>query len=68
MRPGIVKLSGQDLGAADWDEITAITRRILLQGIHMRNEQFSCPFPDERVRAIEAGEIEPMAFDYTGVD
>ncbi len=67
MRSGMVALSGQQLSAADWDEIAVMTRRILLQRIHMRNEQFSYPLPDERIRAIAAGEIAPMAFDYSGL-
>ncbi len=45
-----------------------MTRKILLQRIHMRNEQFSYPLSGERIRAIDAGEIEPMTFDYTGLD
>ena len=68
MRSGFVWLSGQDLSVADWDEVTVMTRRILLQRIHMRNEQFSYPLTTERIRAIAAGEIEPMKFDYTGLD
>jgi hypothetical protein len=68
MRSGLVGLSRQDLAAADWDEITVMTRRILLQRIHMRNEQFSYPLSEDRIRAIDAGEIEPMEFDYTGLD
>ena len=68
MRSGFVWLSGQDLSAADWDDITAMTRRILRQRLHMRNEQFSYPLSEERIRAIDAGEIEPMEFDYTGLD
>ncbi len=68
MRSGIAWLSKQDLSAGDWEEIADMTRRILLQRIRMRNEQFSYPLPDERIRAIDAGEIEPIEFDYTGLD
>jgi hypothetical protein len=38
-------------------------RSILLQRLHMRNEQFGFPVKDDRIRAIEAGEIEPMKLD-----
>jgi hypothetical protein len=31
------------------------------------NEQFSHPLSDDRIRAIDAGEIEPMVFDSRGV-
>ena len=68
MRSGLVGLSKEDLSAADWDEIEAMTRQILLQRIHMRNEQFSHPIPAARISAIDAGEIEPMEFDYTGLE
>jgi hypothetical protein len=68
MRSGFIWLSEQDLSPAEWDEIAAMTRKILQQRIHMRNEQFSYPLSDERIRAIDAGEIEPMEFDYTGLD
>lgn len=68
MRAGFVWLSQQDLSLAEWDEIAAMTRRILWQRLYMRNEQFSYPLSDKRVRAIDAGEIEPMEFDYTGLD
>lgn len=68
MRSGFVGLSRQTLSPAEWDEIAAMTGKILLQRIHMRNEQFSYPLSAERIRAIAAGEIEPMTFDYTGLD
>jgi len=45
-----------------------MTRKILAQRIHMRNEQFGFPVPKERIRAILAGDIEPMRFDYTGLE
>jgi hypothetical protein len=68
MRSGFVGLSRQTLSPAEWDEIAAMTRKILLQRIHMRNEQFSYPLSAERIRAIDAGEIEPLTFDYTGLE
>jgi hypothetical protein len=45
-----------------------MTRKILLQRIYMRNEQFSYPLSDDRVRAIDAGKVEPMVFDYTELE
>jgi hypothetical protein len=68
MRSGFVGLSRQELSPADWDEIAAMTRKILLQRIHMRNEQFSYPLAAERIRAIDAGDIQPLEFDYTGLE
>jgi hypothetical protein len=44
-----------------------MTKKILLQRIHMRNEQFSYPLSAERIRAIDAGDITPVEFDYTGL-
>ena len=41
---------------------------ILRQRIHMRNEQFSYPLSENRIRAIEAGDIKPLEFDYTGLE
>ena len=68
MRAGFVGLSRQELSPAEWDEIAAMTTRILLQRIHMRNEQFSFPLLAERIRAIDAGDIEPIQFDYPGLE
>jgi len=34
----------------------------------MRNEQFALPLSAARIREIEAGRIEPMRFDYTGLE
>jgi len=52
----------------EWKEIGAMTKKILAQRIHMRNEQFGFPVSKERIRAIQAGDIEPMRFDYTGLE
>lgn len=68
MRDGFVGLSRETLKPKEWDEIGAMTKKILAQRILMRNEQFGFPVPKERVRALEAGDIEPMKFDYTGLD
>ena len=45
-----------------------MVRRILSQRLRMRNEQFSYPVDEARLEAIDAGDIEPMAFDYTGLE
>jgi len=45
-----------------------MTKRILAQRIHMRNEQFGFPVSKARLRALEAGDVEPMRFDYTGLE
>jgi hypothetical protein len=68
MRSGFVGLARQELSQAEWDEIAAMTKKILLQRLHMRNEQFSYPLSAARIGEIDAGEIAPMAFDYTGLD
>jgi hypothetical protein len=68
MRSGFIGLAAQELAPAEWEEIAAMTRKILLQRIHMRNEQFSDPLSQERIREIDAGRIQPLEFDYTGLD
>lgn len=68
MRDGIIGLAREKLERADWDEIGAMCRKILMQRIHMRNEQFGFPVSAARIREIEAGGIEPMPFDYTGLE
>ncbi len=60
MRGGIVGLALAELSGAEWDEVSAAISRILLQRLHMRNEQFGFPVSAGRIRAIEAGDIEPM--------
>lgn len=68
MRSGYVGLAQQELAPTEWEEIATMVHKILLQRLHMRNEQFAYPLPAERIQAIEAGDITPMAFDYTGLD
>ena len=68
MREGFIGLGREDLKPKEWDEIAKMVRKILVQRIHMRNEQFGFPMKKERIRAIEAGEIEPMKFDYAGLE
>jgi len=68
MRDGFVGLSREALKPKEWNEIGAMTKKILAQRIRMRNEQFGYPVPKERIRAIEAGDIEPLKFDYAGLE
>ena len=68
MRDGFAGLARERLTAGEWDEIGVMSRRILVQRIHMRNEQFGFPVTQERIRAIEAGDIVPLQFDYTGLE
>jgi len=68
MRDGFIGLSREKLTRSQWDEIGEMTRRILLQRSHMRNEQFGFPVAEKRIREIEAGRIEPMRFDYSGLE
>ena len=32
--------------------------------VRMRNAQFGYPLPPERLEEIDAGKVEPLAFDY----
>ncbi len=68
MRLGFVGLAQQTLAPAEWDEVAEMVHQILLQRLYMRNEQFSSPLSDTRIRAIDAGDIEPMPFDYSGLE
>jgi hypothetical protein len=68
MRDGFIGLAREKLTRGQWDEIGEMSRKILLQRIHMRNEQFGFPVTEERICEIEAGRIEPMRFDYSGLE
>jgi len=68
MRDGFIGLSREKLTRSQWDEIGEMSRKILLQRIHMRNEQFGFPLSAARIREIAAGRIEPMRFDYSGLE
>jgi hypothetical protein len=64
MMYGVVGMEIDDLSAADWDELIAVTCEILKLRLYMRNAQFSHPLSDARMAEIIAGKIEPIAFDY----
>ncbi len=68
MREGIAGLSREDLSPAARDERADMTRWILLQRLHTRNERFSFPVTEDRFRAIHAGDIEAMEFDHAGLE
>jgi hypothetical protein len=57
MRAGQRELEREEIGSGGWSEVVAAIRAILLQRLQMRNEQFGCPVPADRIHAIDAGEI-----------
>ncbi|MEX2207918.1 MAG: hypothetical protein WEF50_16960 [Myxococcota bacterium] len=64
MLEGIAGLAEAPLDAADWKVLEDLT---LAQGrcrIRMRNAQFGSPLAESRLRELEAGAAEPLAFDY----
>lgn len=64
MLQGIAGLDEEDWTEADWDRFTAMTVAQLRLRVRMRNAQFGFPLSDERVRAIEEAQIDPLPFDY----
>lgn len=64
MLAGISGLDEQGLDAAGWGLLTALTVEQMRLRIRMRNAQFSYPLNPERLGEIDAGNIEPMSFDY----
>ena len=68
MRLGFVGLAQQTLAAEEWDAVADMVRTILIQRLHMRNEQFGYPLSDTRLKAILTGDIEPTPFDYSGLE
>ena len=45
------------------DRTAEIIVAMLRQRLHMRNEQFNYPVSEDRIRAIERGDVEPLEFD-----
>ncbi len=68
MRAGFAGLAKQRLTPNEWEEVAAMTQKILHQRLRMRTEQFGFPVSAARLAAIEAGEVAPMEFDYTGLE
>ena len=59
MRAGQDELEREEIGAGEWNEVAAAIRAILVQRLHMRNEQFGCPVSADRIRAIDAAGVDP---------
>ena len=57
MRTGFGGLSRQDLSRSEWDELADMIRKILIQRIYMRNEQFGFLLAEERIVAIAEEEL-----------
>jgi hypothetical protein len=64
MLGGIAGIAEENLGAADWQLMERLVTEQLKARIRMRNAQFSLPLGNERIAAIERGEIRPIEFDY----
>ncbi len=64
MLQGIAGLAAQPLSRADWQCLERLTLEQGRLRIRMRNAQFGHPLSSERVRELEAGAAEPLAFDY----
>jgi hypothetical protein len=64
MLGGIAGIAEENLGAADWQLMERLVTEQLKARIRMRNAQFSLPLGNERIAAIERGEIRPIDFDY----
>lgn len=64
MLAGIAGLDDMGLGPADWALLTELTVAQMRMRVQMRNAQFGRPLSDARLRAIDAGDVEPLSFDY----
>lgn len=64
MLQGIAGLDEEAWDEAGWARFNAMTVAQLRLRVRMRNAQFGYPLPEERIRAIEEGEIDPLPFDY----
>jgi hypothetical protein len=64
MCKGIVGLDTGEMSDADWARMTELSVELAILRIHMRNGQFSYPLSADRISAIVAGDIEPVAFNF----
>lgn len=64
MLKGVIGLDDENMSEADWTLLGELTTAQLKLRIRMRNEQFGGPLTEDRIAAIERGEIEPLAFDW----
>lgn len=60
MMHGVRDLPEVVQGEADWQKVAQIVRAISRQRVRMRNEQFGFPLSEQRLAAIDAGQIEPL--------
>jgi hypothetical protein len=64
MLMGIVETDHESMSDEEWALFERLSEEQLKLRIQMRNEQFGKPLDDARIRAIYAGDIAPIAFDY----
>jgi hypothetical protein len=64
MLSGIVGIDAEAMTDAEWELFEQLSLDQLRLRLVMRNEQFGFPVAEARLRAIENGDIEPIAFDY----
>jgi hypothetical protein len=64
MLRGIVGLDDEGLAEAEWRTLAEISIAQLRHRILMRNEQFSFPVAEGRLKDLLAGGCTPVAFDY----
>ena len=65
MLKGVAGFGGLPAGETDWDLARELVLGQLRYRVRMRNGQFGEPVPERRIEEILAGDIEPIAFDYT---
>jgi hypothetical protein len=64
MLKGIAGLDGESPTETGWALLERLTVEQLELRIRMRNAQFASPLSETRIRAILAGDIAPLRFDY----
>ncbi|MCY4551873.1 MAG: hypothetical protein OXC28_26360 [Defluviicoccus sp.] len=68
MLRGVVGFGGLAPEETDWELAGELVAGQLRRRIVMRNGQFGNPVPERRIEEIFAGDIEPIAFDYSLAD
>ena len=68
MLEGIGGLDREDWTTADFALMEGLVTDQLRHRIRMRNAEFSFPLPEERVKAIFDGDIEPEPFDFASAE
>ncbi len=64
MLKGMVQLNEREYDTEEWALLEKLTLDQLRLRVRMRNGQFGYPLSEQRIEAIFAGDIEPIAFDY----